>query len=118
MQINLHSLISDGFPIKFSIPPISADDNGEQLQLYQKILSCKIVFPKYFCKNAKVLVKKLLTADLQRRWGGEGPYGVDHIKSCEWWAEYTDNDIILMININISAILWITGYYHEWRSIL
>jgi protein kinase A len=32
--------------------------------IYQKILSGKIVFPKFFDKNGKVLVKKLLTADL------------------------------------------------------
>ena len=35
--------------------------------IYQKILSGKIVFPKFFDKNAKVLVKKLLTADLGKR---------------------------------------------------
>jgi hypothetical protein len=37
--------------------------------IYQKILSGKICFPKYFDKQAKALVKKLLTADLSKRYG-------------------------------------------------
>merc|ERR1712048_1091204 len=32
--------------------------------IYEKILAGKVYFPKYFDKNAKALVKKLLTADL------------------------------------------------------
>ena len=36
--------------------------------IYQKILAGEIYFPKYFDKNAKTLVKKLLTADLSKRY--------------------------------------------------
>ena len=39
-------------------PPFCDED---PMGIYQKILSGKIVFPKFFDKNAKVLVKKLLT---------------------------------------------------------
>merc|ERR1711904_682131 len=41
----------------------------EPMGIYQKILAGKIVFPKFFDKNAKVLVKKLLTADLGKWFG-------------------------------------------------
>mmetsp|Transcript_154089 Transcript_154089/g.493923 ORF Transcript_154089/g.493923 Transcript_154089/m.493923 type:complete len:121 (-) Transcript_154089:246-608(-) len=41
----------------------------------QKILAGKVYFPKYFDKNSKALVKKLLTADLSKRYGNlkDGP---------------------------------------------
>merc|ERR1719282_78393 len=35
----------------------------------EKILAGKVYFPKYFDKNAKALVKKLLIADLSKRFG-------------------------------------------------
>merc|ERR1719258_391320 len=40
----------------------------EPMGIYQKILAGKIYFPKYFDKNAKALVKKLVTADLSKRY--------------------------------------------------
>merc|ERR1712050_397624 len=42
---------------------------GDPMGIYQKILAGKVYFPKYFDKNAKALVKKLLTADLSKRYG-------------------------------------------------
>jgi serine/threonine protein kinase len=57
----------------------------EPMGIYQKILSGKIVFPKFFEKNAKVLVKKLLTADLGKRFGNL-KNGVDDIKKCKWFS--------------------------------
>ena len=36
---------------------------------YQKILAGKVYFPKYFDKDAKSLVKHLITADLSKRYG-------------------------------------------------
>jgi len=42
-------------------PPFVDED---PMGIYQKILSGKIVFPKFFDKSGIVLVKKLLTADL------------------------------------------------------
>ena len=52
--------------------------------IYQKILSGKIVFPKFFDKNGKVLVKKLLTADLGKRYGNL-KNGVEDIKKAKWF---------------------------------
>jgi serine/threonine protein kinase len=63
-------------------PPFVDED---PMGIYQKILSGKIVFPKFFDKNAKVLVKKLLTADLGKRFGNL-KNGVDDIKKAKWFA--------------------------------
>ena len=46
-------------------PPFFDED---LMGIYQKILAGEIYFPKYFDKNAKTLVKKLLTADLSMRY--------------------------------------------------
>jgi len=53
-------------------PPFCDED---PMGIYQKILAGKVYFPKYFDKNAKALVKKLLTADLSKRYGNlkDGP---------------------------------------------
>merc|ERR1712241_1392852 len=50
--------------------------------IYQKILAGKVYFPKYFDKNAKALVKKLLTADLSKRYGNlkDGPNDILRLK--------------------------------------
>jgi len=50
----------------------------EPMGIYQKILAGKVYFPKYFDSNAKSLVKKMLTADLSKRYGNlkEGPQDV------------------------------------------
>jgi protein kinase A len=47
-------------------PPFCDED---PMGIYQKILAGKVYFPKYFDKSAKLLVKKLLTADLSKRFG-------------------------------------------------
>ena len=53
--------------------------------IYQKILAGKIYFPKYFDKNAKALVKKLLTADLSKRYGNLKD-GADDILKHKWFS--------------------------------
>lgn len=75
-------------------PPFVDED---PMGIYQKILSGKIVFPKFFDKNAKVLVKKLLTADLGKRFGNL-KNGVDDIKKAKWfqglnWQQLLDKEI-------------------------
>jgi len=77
-------------------PPFVDED---PMGIYQKILSGKIVFPKFFDKNAKVLVKKLLTADLGKRFGNL-KNGVDDIKKCKWfsgsgfqWQQLLDKEV-------------------------
>ncbi|EER02463.1 protein kinase, putative [Perkinsus marinus ATCC 50983] len=57
----------------------------EPMGIYQKILAGKIYFPKYFDKNAKGLVKKILTADLSKRYGNL-KNGADDIKKHKWFA--------------------------------
>ena len=47
-------------------PPFIDDD---PMGIYQQILAGKVVFPRHFDKNAKSLVKKLLVADLTKRYG-------------------------------------------------
>jgi len=56
-------------------PPFCDED---PMGIYQKILAGKVYFPKYFDKNAKALVKKLLTADLSKRYGNlkDGPQDI------------------------------------------
>eukprot|EP00421_Protoceratium_reticulatum_P017376 CAMPEP_0168380830 /NCGR_PEP_ID=MMETSP0228-20121227/12563_1 /TAXON_ID=133427 /ORGANISM="Protoceratium reticulatum, Strain CCCM 535 (=CCMP 1889)" /LENGTH=327 /DNA_ID=CAMNT_0008393909 /DNA_START=48 /DNA_END=1031 /DNA_ORIENTATION=+ len=71
-------------------PPFVDED---PMGIYQKILSGKIVFPKLFDKNAKGLVKKLLTADLGKRYGNL-KNGVDDIKQHKWFKDINWNDLL------------------------
>jgi len=64
-------------------PPFVDED---PMGIYQKILSGKIVFPKLFDKDAKVLVKKLLTADLGKRFGNL-KNGAKDILEHKWFAD-------------------------------
>nr|CEL68767.1 TPA: protein kinase, cAMP-dependent, catalytic chain [Neospora caninum Liverpool] len=70
-------------------PPFLDDD---PLGIYQKILAGKFVFPKFFDKDAKVLVKKLLQADLSKRWGNL-KNGVRDIKECKWFCTVVFEDL-------------------------
>merc|ERR1711957_360273 len=71
-------------------PPFVDED---PMGIYQKILSGKIVFPKLFDKNAKGLVKKLLTADLGKRYGNL-KNGVDDIKQHKWFNDLDWNQLL------------------------
>jgi len=57
----------------------------EPMGIYQKILAGKIYFPKYFDRNAKALVKKLVTADLSKRYGNLKA-GSDDVLKHKWFA--------------------------------
>ncbi|OII74271.1 cAMP-catalytic domain-containing protein [Cryptosporidium ubiquitum] len=71
-------------------PPFYDD---EPMGIYQKILAGKIFFPKYFDKNCKSLVKRLLTPDLTKRYGNlKG--GVSDIKLHKWFYNYDFNSLI------------------------
>ncbi|CAK4080276.1 unnamed protein product [Aphanomyces euteiches] len=69
-------------------PPFCDDD---PMGIYQQILSGKINFPRYFDRNAKALIKRLLTADLTKRYGCL-KNGVEDVKKhkffsgCDWDA--------------------------------
>jgi serine/threonine protein kinase len=71
-------------------PPFVDED---PMGIYQKILSGKIVFPKMFDKNAKGLVKKLLTADLGKRYGNL-KNGVDDIKTHKWFKDINWQELL------------------------
>merc|ERR1711920_193354 len=71
-------------------PPFVDED---PMHIYQKILSGKIVFPKLFDKDAKALVKKLLTADLGKRYGNL-KNGVDDIKQHKWFKDLDWNALL------------------------
>ena len=47
-------------------PPFVDDD---PMGIYQQIIAGKVSFPRFFDRNAKSLIKKLLTADLTKRYG-------------------------------------------------
>merc|ERR1712224_716753 len=71
-------------------PPFVDED---PMGIYQKILSGKIIFPKVFNKEAKGLVKKLLTADLGKRYGNL-KNGVDDIKQHKWFQNIVWSDLL------------------------
>lgn len=47
-------------------PPFVDDD---PMGIYQQVLAGKVTFPRQFDRNAKSLIKKLLVADLTKRYG-------------------------------------------------
>merc|ERR1711998_554437 len=63
-------------------PPFVDED---PMGIYQRILAGKIFFTKYFDKDCRVLVKKLLTADLSKRYGNLKA-GADDIIKHKWFA--------------------------------
>jgi len=62
-------------------PPFVDDD---PMGIYQKILGNKLSFPRGFDKYAKSLTKKLVTADLTKRYGCLKD-GAKDIKSSKWF---------------------------------
>lgn len=63
-------------------PPFFDEDH---FKLYEKIVACKPKFPAHFDPGAKDLVKRLLTADLTKRFGNlkSGP---SDIKKHKWFT--------------------------------
>jgi serine/threonine protein kinase len=69
------------FEMIVGYPPFVDED---PMGIYQKILAGRIVYPKHFELNCKSLVKKLLTADLGKRYGNLVG-GADDIKQHKWF---------------------------------
>ncbi|KAJ1565499.1 camp-dependent protein kinase catalytic subunit [Cladochytrium tenue] len=63
-------------------PPFYDEDH---FKLYEKILACRPKFPPHFDPMAKDLVKRLLTADLSKRYGNLRG-GSGDIKRHKWFA--------------------------------
>lgn len=77
-------------------PPFVDDD---VMGIYQQILAGKITFPRYFDRNAKNLIKKLLTADLTKRYGClKG--GAEDVKKHKW---FTSIDFTAVFNRTVTA---------------
>lgn len=71
-------------------PPFVDDD---PMGIYQLILGGKLNFPKHFDKNAKSLAKKLLLADLTKRFGClKG--GAQDIKEHKYFNEFDFNELL------------------------
>ena len=71
-------------------PPFVDDD---PMGIYQQILAGSISFPRYFDRNAKSLIKKLLVADLTKRFGclKRGPADVTEHK---WFSGLSFEDLL------------------------
>jgi len=65
----------------------------EPMGIYQKILGGKIIFPKFFDKNCKALVKRLLTPDLAKRYGNL-KNGVEDIKQHRWFLGFSWDELM------------------------
>ena len=65
-------------------PPFVDDD---PMGIYQQILAGKLNFPRYFDRNAKSLIKKLLTADLTKRYGCLKA-GAGDVMKHKWFKEF------------------------------
>uniref|UniRef100_A0A0G4FDF9 Protein kinase domain-containing protein n=1 Tax=Chromera velia CCMP2878 TaxID=1169474 RepID=A0A0G4FDF9_9ALVE len=59
----------------------------EPLGIYQKILSGRVLFPKFFDRHAKDLVRSLLTADSGKRLGS-GTAAADEVKIHRWFKDF------------------------------
>jgi len=69
------------FEMVVGYPPFVDED---PMGIYQKILAGRIVYPKHFELSCKSLVKKLLTADLGKRYGNLVG-GAEDIKQHKWF---------------------------------
>ena len=63
-------------------PPFCDDD---PLNIYRQILANKVIYPRYFDKNASDLISHLLQTDITKRYGGL-KNGVEDIKNHPWFA--------------------------------
>lgn len=71
-------------------PPFVDDD---PMGIYQQILAGKISFPRFFERNAKSLIKKLLTADLTKRFGCL-KNGSEDIKKHKWFTGFDFTELL------------------------
>ncbi|KAI9312729.1 kinase-like domain-containing protein [Dichotomocladium elegans] len=92
------------FEMLAGYPPFYDEDH---LKLYEKILQGKIRWPSYFDPNAKDLLKRLLVADLSRRYGNL-KNGAEDIKRHPWF-EGVDFDRVASRQIRAPYIPHIRG---------
>nr|CCA21380.1 cAMPdependent protein kinase catalytic subunit putat [Albugo laibachii Nc14] len=71
-------------------PPFCDED---PMGIYQQILSGRVSFPRFFDRNAKAIIKRLLTADLTKRYGSL-KNGVDDIKKHKYFSGVNWTDLL------------------------
>lgn len=71
-------------------PPFCDDD---PMGIYQQILSGKLNFPRFFDRNAKALIKRLLTADLTKRYGCL-KNGAEDVKRSKYFSGTVWSDLL------------------------
>ena len=71
------------FEMLAGYPPFFDEDH---VRLYEKILTGKVRYPPHFDPNAKDLIKRLLVADLSKRFGNL-KNGTADIKKHKWFAD-------------------------------
>lgn len=71
-------------------PPFLDD---EPMGIYQQVLAGRVSFPRYFDRSAKNLTKKLLTADLTKRYGCL-KNGSRDIMDHKWFAGFSFDDLL------------------------
>lgn len=84
-------------------PPFVDDD---PMGIYQQILAGKVNFPRFIDRNAKSLIKKLLVADLTKRFGCLKAGAAD-IKNHKWytgmdWAALFDRELVAPVIPSVS----------------
>jgi len=83
-------------------PPFVDDD---PMGIYQQILAGKVNFPRFIDRNAKSLIKKLLVADLTKRFGCLKA-GASDIKNHKWyagldWSGLVDKELVAPVIPNV-----------------
>mmetsp|Transcript_41950 Transcript_41950/g.97097 ORF Transcript_41950/g.97097 Transcript_41950/m.97097 type:complete len:374 (+) Transcript_41950:71-1192(+) len=83
-------------------PPFVDDD---PMGIYQQILAGKVNFPRFIDRNAKSLIKKLLVADLTKRFGCLKA-GASDIKNHKWyagldWSGLLDKELVAPVIPNV-----------------
>ena len=81
-----------GILIYEMIVGIDPFNDDEPMLVYKNIVKGKIKFPPTFDKDAKSLVKHLLTADLGKRYGNQ-KNGVNDIKGHRWFKNFSFSDL-------------------------
>jgi serine/threonine protein kinase len=71
-------------------PPFVDDD---PMGIYQQILAGKISFPRFFDRSAKSLIKKLLVADLTKRYGCL-KNGAEDLKKHKWFNSFSFPELL------------------------
>ncbi|KAI7890326.1 camp-dependent protein kinase 2 [Mucor mucedo] len=78
------------FEMLAGFPPFYDDDH---LKLYEKILAGRVKYPNYFIVHSKDLLKRLLTADLTKRYGNLKD-GSEDIKRHAWFQGVDFNRVL------------------------